>query len=117
MPLPEMTLKAAENGHAEIVRFCLERGAKPDYDVINQASEFPEVYKVLVTVGGLDVNQDWETAGDMLINAAWELKVRSTSRIQEKERKKEKREIKEVASRERTIKRRTPVLISHDIPA
>lgn len=78
IPLLEMiTLKAAEKGHAEVVRFCLERGARPDYGVINAASEFPEVFKVLITVGGLDVNYDFESAGDMLINAVWELKVRS----------------------------------------
>ncbi len=71
-----MTLKAAKKGHAEIVRFCLERGVKPDYDVIIEAFEFPEVFKVLVTVGGLDINWDFQTAGDMLINAVWELKVR-----------------------------------------
>ncbi len=78
--LPEMTLKAAEKGHAEIVRFCLERGAKPEYEVISEASEFPEVFQVLVTVGGLDVNFDFETGGDMLINAVWELKVRFHSK-------------------------------------
>ena len=77
--LAAMTLKGAENDHAEIVRFCLERGAKPEYEVINEASEFPEVFKVLVTVGGLDVNYDFEIAGDMLINAVWELKVCPTS--------------------------------------
>lgn len=74
--LAAMTLKGAENGHPEIVRFCLEQGAKPEYEVINESSEFPEVFKVLVTVGGLDVNYDFEIAGDMLINAVWELKVR-----------------------------------------
>lgn len=86
-----MTLKAAENDHAEIVRFCLERGAKPEYDVIIHAYGFPEVYKVLVTVGGLNVNEDWELAGDMLINAVWERNVRFTFRFQKK--KNEKREI------------------------
>lgn len=78
--LNAMTLKAAENGHAEVVRFCLERGAKPEFTVINEATEYPEVFKILVTAGGLDVNYDLETAGDMLINAVWELKVRTHTR-------------------------------------
>jgi hypothetical protein len=42
VPLPEMTLKAAEKGHSEIVRFCLERGVKLNYEVIIEALEFPK---------------------------------------------------------------------------
>lgn len=75
VPLDAMILKAAEKNQYETVRYCLEKGAKVSPLVIDEASEFPEVFKVLVTVGGLDVNEDFETAGDMLINAVWEQKV------------------------------------------
>ncbi|MCJ1425219.1 hypothetical protein MMC29_003107 [Sticta canariensis] len=66
---------AAEKNQYETVRYCLEKGAKVSPLVVDEASEFPEVFKVLVTVGGLDVNEDFETAGDMLINAVWEQKL------------------------------------------
>lgn len=74
-PLDAMILKAAEKNQPETVRYCLEQGAKVSPLVVDEASEFPEVFKILVTVGGLDVNEDFETAGDMLINAVWEQKV------------------------------------------
>lgn len=72
-----MMLKAAENGHAPVVQYILERGALVSDDVITEATEHPEVFKVLVISGGLDVNYDFETGGDMLINAVWEGKVRA----------------------------------------
>lgn len=75
VPLDAMILKAAEKNQYETVRYCLEKGAKVSPLVVDEASEFPEVFKVLVTDGGLDVNEDFETAGDMLINAVWEQKV------------------------------------------
>ena len=71
----QMILKAAEKGHAHVVRYCLERGAECSDAVINEATTSPEVFKVLVENGGLDINEDWETAGDMLINAVWQLQV------------------------------------------
>ena len=71
-----MMLKPAEKGHFHIVQYCLEHGAQVSEDVITEASEQPEVFKILVTLGGLDVNHDFETAGDMLINAVWEGNVR-----------------------------------------
>lgn len=71
-------LEAAENGNVEVVRQCLAQGAKVSSEVITEATEHEEVFKVLVTEGGLDVNYDFETAGDMLINAVWERNVRWT---------------------------------------
>lgn len=70
--LDAMMLRAAEKGHADVVRYLLEQGADISYRVISEATEFPEVFKVLVTVGNLDVNYDLESAGDMLTNAVWE---------------------------------------------
>ena len=49
VPIQRMALKAAENGHAAIIELCINKG--------------------------LDVNEDWEVAGDMLINAVWEKQV------------------------------------------
>lgn len=74
-PLDDMMLRAAEKGQATVVRYCLEQGAKASDQVVSEATEFPEVFKVLVTAGEIDVNYDFETAGDMLINAVWEGKV------------------------------------------
>ncbi|KAL8680468.1 MAG: hypothetical protein Q9186_003366 [Xanthomendoza sp. 1 TL-2023] len=49
VPFAAMAHQAAETGHVDILQICIDEG-------------------------GLDVNEDWETAGDMLINAVWELK-------------------------------------------
>ncbi|KAL8762174.1 MAG: hypothetical protein Q9184_001771 [Pyrenodesmia sp. 2 TL-2023] len=48
VPIEEMALEAAENGHAAVIEICINEG--------------------------LDTNDDWEVAGDMLINAVWEKK-------------------------------------------
>ena len=77
--LQAMLLEAAEKGNVDVVRQCLARGAEISYGVITEASD--EVFKVLVTAGGLDVNFDLERGGDMLINAVWERNVRSRSII------------------------------------
>lgn len=74
-----MLLEAAEKGNVDVVRQCLARGAEISYKVITAATGSDEVFKVLVTEGGLDVNYDLETGGDMLINAVWERNVRSRS--------------------------------------
>lgn len=77
--LQAMLLEAAEKGNVDVVRQCLARGAEISYKVITAATGSDEVFKVLVTEGGLDVNYDLETGGDMLINAVWERNVRSRS--------------------------------------
>lgn len=72
-------LAAAEKGNVDVVRQCLAQGAEISYQVITAATGSDEVFKLLVTEGGLDVNYDLETGGDMLINAVWERNVRSRS--------------------------------------
>ena len=42
--LDALITKAAEKGHADIVRYCLEQGANISYDVITEATEYPEVF-------------------------------------------------------------------------
>lgn len=74
-PFDAMMLRAAENGHVDVIRYCLEQGAEMSWDVIIEATGCPEVFKILVTVGGLDVNEDFGLGGDMLSNAVWEGKV------------------------------------------
>ena len=49
VPIVKMAQEAAENGHAAIIEICINEG--------------------------LDINEDWEIAEDMLINAVWERKV------------------------------------------
>lgn len=49
VPVEEMAREAAEKGHAAVIEIC-----------INEE---------------LDINDSWEVAGDMLINAVWEKKV------------------------------------------
>lgn len=55
-----MILKAAEKDQPEIVQYCPDQGAKVSPPVVDEASKFPEVFKILVTVGGLDINEDFE---------------------------------------------------------
>ena len=74
-PLKAMALKAAEYGHADILELCIDLGADVSDLKLEDAEASDEVLKVLITKAGLDVNQDWETGGDMLINAVWERKV------------------------------------------
>lgn len=75
--LQAMMLEAADNGNVDGVRQCLARGAEISYRVITAATGYDEVFKLLVTEGGLDVNYDLERGGDMLINAVWERNVGS----------------------------------------
>lgn len=74
-----MMLEAAEKGEVVGVRQCLARGAEISYKVITAATGSDRIFKLLVTKGGLDVNYDLETGGDMLINAVWERNVSSQS--------------------------------------
>ncbi|KAL8908083.1 MAG: hypothetical protein Q9171_005601 [Xanthocarpia ochracea] len=74
IPLKAMALKAAENGHADILELCIDQGADVSDLKLEAAEASDQVLKVLITKAGLDVNQDWETGGDMLINAVWERK-------------------------------------------
>lgn len=73
--LEELMFRAAKNGHAAIVTFCLDQGVEVSDRVTDEALDFPEVCKVLITAGKMDVNEDLEMAGDLLINAVWEGKV------------------------------------------
>ena len=70
--------RAIRTGDADTVRRLLDEGAKPSFDDVHEAQngEFPEVCKVLITAGLMDVNEDFEHAGDLLINMVWELKLR-----------------------------------------
>ena len=72
--------RAIRTGDAEALRRLLENGAKPSDDDISEAQngEFPEVCKVLITAGFMDINEDFEQAGDLLINMVWEVKVSSS---------------------------------------
>ncbi|KAL6713991.1 hypothetical protein ACLMJK_008485 [Lecanora helva] len=69
--------RAIITGDAVTVRRILDEGGKPSDDDISEAQngEFPEVCKILVTAGWIDINEDLEHAGDLLINMVWELKV------------------------------------------
>ena len=60
-----------KNGDADIVRSCLAAGAKPTEEDIDEAEsgEFPEVCKKLIGAGAMDVNRDFGSGGDLLINA------------------------------------------------
>ena len=71
--------RAIRTGDADTLRRLLDEGAKPSDDDISEAQngEFPEVCKVLITADFMDINEDFEHAGDLLINMVWELKVRS----------------------------------------
>ena len=72
--------RAIRSGDADTLRRLLDEGAKPSDDDISEAQsgEFPEVCKVLITAGSMDINEDLEHAGDLLINMVWELKVSSS---------------------------------------
>ena len=72
--------RAIRTGDADTLRRLLDEGARPSDDDISEAQngEFPEVCKVLITAGLIDINEDFEHAGDLLINMVWELKVRSS---------------------------------------
>ena len=72
--LDNMAARAAENNHVDILELCIDEGADVS-DLSLDDLEFPDVIKMLITKGGHDINEDWETAGDLLINAVWELKV------------------------------------------
>lgn len=67
--LDAMLLIAAEHNRPEIVQFCLDEGAEASYEVITEAYDLPKVAQVLVSAGAMDVNHDFEVAGDLLINA------------------------------------------------
>ncbi|KAL8691242.1 MAG: hypothetical protein Q9218_003482 [Villophora microphyllina] len=69
--------RAIRTDGADTLRRLLDEGAKPSDDDISEAQsgEFPEVCKVLITAGFMDINEDFEHAGDLLINTVWELKV------------------------------------------
>lgn len=71
---------ATRTGDADTLRRLLDEGAKPSGDDISgaQNGEFPEVCKVFITAGFMDINEDFEYAGDLLINMVWELKVSSS---------------------------------------
>ena len=64
-------------GNVDTVRSCLAAGAKPTEEDVDEAEsgEFPEVCKELIGAGAMDVNRDFGSGGDLLINAVWELKV------------------------------------------
>ena len=72
--------RAIRTGDADTLRRLIDEGAKPSDDDISEAQngEFPDVCKVLITAGFMDVNEDFEHAGDLLINMVWELKVSSS---------------------------------------
>ncbi|KAL8684963.1 MAG: hypothetical protein Q9218_008052, partial [Villophora microphyllina] len=72
--LKSMALKAAEHGHADILTLCIDEGADVSRMDLEDYFEYEEVLEVLVTRGGIDVNEDFEHAGDALINAIWEMK-------------------------------------------
>jgi hypothetical protein len=67
--LDAMILTAAENNRPEIVQFCLDEGAEASYEVIIEAYDHPTIAQMLITAGAMDVNHDFEMAGDLLINA------------------------------------------------
>ena len=73
-PLNKMAFIAAENNHADILELCIDEGGDVS-DLSLDDLDFPDVIKILITKGGHDINEDWEMAGDLLINAVWELKV------------------------------------------
>ena len=72
--------RAIRTGDADTLRRLVNIGAKPSDDDVSEAQngEFPEVCKILITAGFMDVNEDFEHAGDLLINMVWELKVSSS---------------------------------------
>ena len=69
--------RAILKGDAATVRRLLDQGVQPKDDDVEEAAmaEFPEVTKVLIEDGYIDVNEDWEHAGDLLINMVCENKV------------------------------------------
>ena len=71
--------EAIRTGDVDTVRARLKAGEKPNEDDIDEAEggEFPEVCKMLIGAGFMDSNRDFGSAGDLLINAVWELKVNS----------------------------------------
>lgn len=73
-PLDKMAATAAENNYADILELCIDEGADVSGLSLDDF-DFPDVIKILITKGGHDINEDWEMAGDLLINAVWELKV------------------------------------------
>ena len=73
--LATMILTAAENNHPDVVRFCLDQGAEASHEVITEAYDLPDIAKVLITSGAMDVNYDYEMAGDLLINAVYARQV------------------------------------------
>ena len=66
-----------KTGDVDTVRSCLAAGAKPTEEDVDEAEsgEFPEVCKELIGAGAMDVNRNFRSGGDLLINAVWELKV------------------------------------------
>lgn len=72
--------RAIRTGDADTLARLLDEGAKPSDSDVSEAQngEFLEVCKVLITTGFMDINEDFEQAGDLLINMVWELKVSSS---------------------------------------
>ncbi|KAL8704660.1 MAG: hypothetical protein Q9201_002194 [Fulgogasparrea decipioides] len=52
-----MALKAAENGHADLLELCIDEGADVSDLNLEDATQSEEVLKILITNGGLDVNE------------------------------------------------------------
>lgn len=67
--LNALLLTAAENNRPEIVQFCLDEGAEVSYEVITEAYDLFKIAQILISAGAMDVNHDFEVAGDLLINA------------------------------------------------
>ena len=70
-------IRITRTGAADSLSHLLDEGAKSsDRDIGEaQSGESPGVCKVLITASFMDINEDFEMAGDLLINMAGELKV------------------------------------------
>jgi len=66
-----------KTGNVDAVRSWLAAGAKPTEEDVDEAEggEFPEICKELISAGAMDIDRDFGSGGDLLINAVWELKV------------------------------------------
>ena len=65
-PFQKMMMAAPENDRSNIVRYCMKKGASISGFVIRKAaiSNTCNTQRVLVTVGGIDVNHDVGGFGD-----------------------------------------------------
>ena len=77
----ESMSRTVHEGDAETVRRLLDQGVIPTDDDVREADwgQFPEVTKILIEDGYIDVNDDWELAGDLLCNMVWEQRVSRNS--------------------------------------